>query len=125
EAWTNRRADVGRQGDALVEQIRAAGEIDLPQSPVTSEILDRAYQNLRANYDSRLGGFGMAPKFPQPMILDFLLRYAKRTGRDEASTRRRTRTARARKESSSSGRRLRSRKRSDPKMRRSSVATMT
>jgi uncharacterized protein YyaL (SSP411 family) len=35
-------------------------------------------------YDAELGGFGQAPKFPQPMVLDFLLRYHKRSGKPEA-----------------------------------------
>src|SRR5438445_3474306 len=39
-----------------------------------------AYQGLAASFDARHGGFGGAPKFPQPMNLAFLLRYHRRTG---------------------------------------------
>src|SRR5262249_5987591 len=39
-----------------------------------------AMQGLAATFDGRHGGFGGAPKFPQPMNFEFLLRYAKRTG---------------------------------------------
>src|SRR4029078_8423730 len=35
-------------------------------------------------YDARNGGFGGAPKFPQPSQPQFLLRYAKRFGDAEA-----------------------------------------
>ena len=41
---------------------------------------DLAYRGIAQNYDVRHGGFGDAPKFPPTMVLDFLLRYWKRTG---------------------------------------------
>src|SRR2546421_6034097 len=40
EAWEGRREEVVRQGEALVEQIRVGSEVELPQSPVTTEVLD-------------------------------------------------------------------------------------
>ncbi|HEU0078133.1 MAG TPA: thioredoxin domain-containing protein, partial [Longimicrobiaceae bacterium] len=39
---------------------------------------------LAARFDARHGGFGGAPKFPQPMILELVLRHWKRTGSPEA-----------------------------------------
>ena len=83
EAWENRRSEIEEQGGAMVANMRQMSEVDLPESPVTPDLLDRAFQKLRAGWDMRLGGFGGAPKFPQPMILDFLLRYAHRTKRAE------------------------------------------
>ena len=47
-------------------------------------ILDTAFHIFRRNFDPRLGGFGGAPKFPRPVVHNFLLRYYKRTGNDEA-----------------------------------------
>jgi len=38
--------------------------------------LNAAVSNLLSQYDLQHGGWGAAPKFPQPMSLDFLLRYA-------------------------------------------------
>ena len=35
---------------------------------------------MHGQFDQSYGGFGRAPKFPQPMALEFLLRYATRTG---------------------------------------------
>jgi hypothetical protein len=48
---------------------------------LTDSLLDDAYQRLESDYDARHGGFGGAPKFPQPMLIDFLLRTGLRTGR--------------------------------------------
>ncbi|HEX9121835.1 MAG TPA: thioredoxin domain-containing protein, partial [Actinomycetota bacterium] len=45
-----------------------------PADPLTDHILQEAFQRLRAGFDARWGGFGGAPKFPQPMTLEFLLR---------------------------------------------------
>ncbi len=39
---------------------------------------------LAAHFDPRYGGFGQAPKFPRPAVLDFLLRYWSRTRNEEA-----------------------------------------
>jgi len=43
-------------------------------------VLDRAAAQLAAHYDGQFGGFGGAPKFPQAMSLDHLLRHYVRTG---------------------------------------------
>ena len=46
-----------------------------PAADVPAEaLLTNAYDALRQQYDPRWGGFGQAPKFPQAMTHDFLLR---------------------------------------------------
>jgi uncharacterized protein YyaL (SSP411 family) len=49
------------------------------------DLLDTAFGLLRSSYDPEHGGFGGAPRFPRPMDLGFLLRYAKRSGNNEAN----------------------------------------
>lgn len=44
------------------------------------DLIDEAVMSLRARYDPAWGGFGMAPKFPQTMNLELLLRVYWRTG---------------------------------------------
>ncbi|MCC6727785.1 MAG: thioredoxin domain-containing protein [Chthonomonadales bacterium] len=82
EAWATRRGEIEEQGSALVVEIGRAGALGGPPAPVTADLLARAFQGLTASFDRRMGGFGGAPKFPQPMILEFLLRHARRTHRD-------------------------------------------
>jgi uncharacterized protein YyaL (SSP411 family) len=48
------------------------------------EVFDTAYRTLAAQYDERNGGFSDAPKFPQTMSLDYLLRYWARRGTEQA-----------------------------------------
>ncbi|MBF8304410.1 MAG: hypothetical protein HW399_785 [Dehalococcoidia bacterium] len=43
--------------------------------PLTEDILNTAFGHLQKGFDYANGGFGGAPKFPQPMTLEFLLHY--------------------------------------------------
>jgi uncharacterized protein len=43
-----------------------------------------AAEQIMTGFDPRHGGFGPAPKFPQPMVLEFLLRHHRRTGDENA-----------------------------------------
>src|SRR5205807_8633735 len=45
----------------------------------TPAILGEAFQFSSARFDDADGGLGGAPKFPQPMVWEFVLRYWKRT----------------------------------------------
>jgi len=47
-------------------------------------VLDKTYQQIKSSYDSTHGGFGAAPKFPRPVVFNFLLRYYARTGQKDA-----------------------------------------
>ena len=51
---------------------------------LSPQMLESAYRSLTNGYDAQNGGFGTAPKFPATMVLDFLLRYWKRTGAQDA-----------------------------------------
>ncbi|HEX6755659.1 MAG TPA: thioredoxin domain-containing protein, partial [Mycobacteriales bacterium] len=77
-AWDERRAEVVESGQRVVSALAAPrGVTPVPMDPA---VLDRAATALRADHDSRRGGFGGAPKFPPSMVLEFLLRRHARTG---------------------------------------------
>ena len=76
DAWVKRRDDARRQGDQVVQVLAAqagalGGDGDGQLAP---ETLQQAFEGLRGAFDGTWGGFGAAPKFPQPMTLEFLLR---------------------------------------------------
>ena len=84
QAWRENRTELLEQADKLHDAIgrmldlgsgggAAGSNGDGADGPSTA-ILDRALANVRAQFDGRFGGFGRAPKFPQAMTLDFLLR---------------------------------------------------
>jgi uncharacterized protein YyaL (SSP411 family) len=80
QAYRERRPDLERQADALVEAIREASSLNPSLEPLTTELLTRAVSAFAAQFDREHGGFGRAPKFPPASGLEFLLR----TGRDDA-----------------------------------------
>ena len=83
EAYRARRADVDKNAAQLREMLQR--KIVPPQTgPLTPALLDRALQGVIGSIDWAEGGFGGAPKFPQPMTLEFLLRQHVRTGSGQA-----------------------------------------
>jgi uncharacterized protein len=76
DAWAGRRDDVRRQGDQVVQVLAAqAGALGGDgETQLTEDTLRQAFEGLRGAFDPTWGGFGPAPKFPQPMTLEFLLR---------------------------------------------------
>jgi uncharacterized protein len=85
QAWQNDREKILSTSAGIMEQLRVqAGTSEVGADRVELAILDSAFNQFRRSFDSRLGGFGGAPKFPRPSVHNFLLRYWKRTGRDEA-----------------------------------------
>jgi uncharacterized protein YyaL (SSP411 family) len=51
-----------------------------PEVELSARVLDQAVSKLGQQFDTTHGGFGGAPKFPQAMVLDFLLREYHRSG---------------------------------------------
>ena len=86
EAWANRRDELLAGGEQLTQALReqAASTAVIEEGALTAATLEQAFQALRSSFDAVHGGWGSAPKFPQPMILEFLLRYHHNTGDPEA-----------------------------------------
>jgi uncharacterized protein YyaL (SSP411 family) len=75
--WKEDRAEVDRVSGQLSEHLQQALNINLKtETTFTQDDLDRAAKTLVDNYDWENGGWGAAPKFPQPMSIEFLLRRA-------------------------------------------------
>ena len=78
EAWRDRRAEVVSQGQRVTQAIARAASAPSTLGPLDRTLADAAFAGLRHAFDPIWGGFGGAPKFPQPMTLEFLLRRAVR-----------------------------------------------
>ncbi|HJV05281.1 MAG TPA: thioredoxin domain-containing protein [Actinomycetota bacterium] len=74
QAWRDRRDDLLSQGEQVVQAVARSSGIQGSPEPLTEDVLREAHEGLRRGYDADFGGFGGAPKFPQPMTLEFLLR---------------------------------------------------
>ena len=85
DAYENRRDEILKSADSVREYLQAATGAAIPKSEtLETEILDNAARSLLFQLDRRSGGFGGAPKFPQTMNLEVLLRHHHRAG-DEAA----------------------------------------
>ena len=84
DAYKNKRGDVIQATQQLLEQVRRMAEVPRAQEPLSPDVLHQAFQNLVSSYDFQFGGFGSAPKFPQPMTYEFILRYHKLTNSPRA-----------------------------------------
>ena len=87
DAWRNRRQELVEGGEQLVASIQRQASVTdnlkpetLKPETLTPETLHTAVENLWGRFDSVHGGWGAAQKFPQPMALEFLLRYHHTTG---------------------------------------------
>ncbi len=84
DAYRSRRSGVEETAAKMRELYASAAAVSTSTGALTATTLDRAYRAIAQRYDPRNGGFEGAPKFPQAMVLDFLLRYWRRTGTDYA-----------------------------------------
>ena len=72
DSYHNRRGDVLESADRIAG--RLAPPAGSPNEMLTESILQLGTQRLGSTFDWTHGGFGGAPKFPQPMTLELLLR---------------------------------------------------
>jgi uncharacterized protein YyaL (SSP411 family) len=84
DAYRSRRADVEKSASGLAEALdRDVLGIGGDANALNADLLDEAVKAITQSFDRMYGGFGRAPKFPQPMNLEFLLRSYARTKDDD------------------------------------------
>ena len=86
DAWDNRRDELVSGGERLVAAIeqQMSANVVSDNKDCSPEVLNISVSQLADRFDDVNGGWGGAPKFPQPMVLEFLLRYHHETGDDQA-----------------------------------------
>jgi uncharacterized protein YyaL (SSP411 family) len=78
--WQEQPSEVSRVGGEVSEHLKQALSINTQSnSNFTEEHLDMAVKSLLDSYDWGYGGWGSAPKFPQAMTIEFLIRQYIRT----------------------------------------------
>ncbi|MEO0416166.1 MAG: thioredoxin domain-containing protein, partial [Verrucomicrobiota bacterium] len=83
DAWENNRDEVLASSSNITTQLKILLQ-NSPGGELPTGILDTAFQEFKARFDTEKGGFSEQPKFPQPGNLMFLLRYHQRTGNTDA-----------------------------------------
>jgi uncharacterized protein YyaL (SSP411 family) len=85
DAYRTRRDEVTKVADELTQGLqRDVLGIGGLATDLNADLLDEAYKNLSIGFDKQHGSFKGAPKFPQPMALEFMLRTFARTGNQAA-----------------------------------------
>ncbi len=83
--WEKDRQEIIASSQKVTQQLKNyAASATRKTVDLQPSLLEKAYQSLNQKYDSKHGGFGSAPKFPQIVHFNFLLRYYERTGQEKA-----------------------------------------
>jgi uncharacterized protein len=75
-AWQDNRDQLLKSSDEITSHIQSEIKLGQAGEGISEELLQQASLNLAQTYDWIHGGWGSAPKFPQPMAIEFLLRKA-------------------------------------------------
>jgi uncharacterized protein YyaL (SSP411 family) len=86
QLWADRKMEVAASADELHARLELiTGREARKNHPLTPDVLRRALEIFKDAYEPRHGGFGGAPKFPQPSLPLFVLRAARRFSDDAAT----------------------------------------
>jgi uncharacterized protein YyaL (SSP411 family) len=78
--WKEQHGRIEQITKEVTASLAQLNEEDAGGKAPDTELMENAYQNIRQSFDRKNGGFGTAPKFPNPSHLFFLLRYWRWTG---------------------------------------------
>jgi uncharacterized protein YyaL (SSP411 family) len=84
ELWQRDHERIAESGRRLIDELERHLRSDGAAGVLGDGVFDAAFNQFRRSFDAQLGGFGGAPKFPRPVVHQFLVRYWARTGNREA-----------------------------------------
>jgi uncharacterized protein YyaL (SSP411 family) len=86
QLWQERKTEIAASAAEIHTRLEAATAHPAESNLLlTADVLGNAGEFFKKMHDPQHGGFGGAPKFPQPSIPSFLLRCAKRFNDDESA----------------------------------------
>jgi len=84
DAWENQQEKVQGGAEQITRHIQQTARINAGVDALDTDMLVAVVNDLKKRFDGEWGGFGPAPKFPQPMVIEFLLREHLRGGNPDA-----------------------------------------
>jgi uncharacterized protein YyaL (SSP411 family) len=86
ELWQSKRADILQSAEGIATHLRGLADAGAAEPGIllSRQVVERAAKVLMDSYEPRHGGFGGAPKFPQPSIPALVLRHGAATGNLDA-----------------------------------------
>ena len=76
EAYRDRRGEIEESSARIVNAISSQSKARMSVEPIAHGMFHSAYRHLVPEFDWQHGGIGMQPKFPQPMMYEFLLTHS-------------------------------------------------
>lgn len=83
ELWENERQKVIESANGISNYLKQLSSAH-NTAAVNVGVLDTCLAQISSSYDVRFGGFGGGPKFPRPVVFNFLLRYYARSGNQQS-----------------------------------------
>jgi hypothetical protein len=84
EMWKGQRQKLTDGAKEVAKAVAGFGRAAGVAGDLDPALFDRAVASYQGQYDDEQGGFGSAPKFPQSVALEFLMRMHRRTGSEAA-----------------------------------------
>ena len=84
EAYRDRRSEIEQSSARIVNAISSQSRARMSIEPIEQGMFHSAYRHLAPEFDWQHGGIGLQPKFPQPMMYEFLLTHAALQGNNAA-----------------------------------------
>ena len=75
DIWKRERSKIDESAERVTDQLRQLSASTAASTELDLALFKSAFPPLRRSFDSHHGGFGSAPKFPRPVVLNYLLRY--------------------------------------------------
>lgn len=73
DAWKRDREKIIASSEKIVGALQNAVEQSAGSDKLSEGIREKGYEQFASQFDPKFGGFGEAPKFPRPVVFDFLL----------------------------------------------------
>jgi uncharacterized protein YyaL (SSP411 family) len=78
DEWRDSRRDLERQADGVLREMRERDTTLPERQPLSTDQLDQGIIRVLSSADQVHGGFGEPPKFPQPWLVELMLRASAR-----------------------------------------------
>ena len=85
-AYREKRAEVTEQASMVGNLLAQSEAFATPAAEFSPRVIDAIVAAAVKMFDSQHGGFGNAPKFPHPSVIDLLIERYARTGNEELKT---------------------------------------
>jgi uncharacterized protein len=83
-AWKDERERILSSSNSVIDQLKAYAGTSHVKGELDRELFTSGFAPFRRSFDSHWGGFGAAPKFPRPSVLNYLLRLHALDANEEA-----------------------------------------